>query len=58
MAKTSDSKTLKSGEHGIWSKLPAIGTLTNDILLEKIQPPGKRILDGKEFLNGVRDWVD
>jgi methionyl-tRNA formyltransferase len=36
---------------------PAIGTGDGILLLEEIQPAGKRAMTGKAFLAGARDWV-
>ena len=46
---------------GIGSKLkvagaPAIGTSEGILILVQIQPAGKKRMDGKSFLAGVRDW--
>ena len=44
------------GKHYVQAKTPAIGTAEGLLLLNEIQPPGKKRMDGKVFLNGVRDW--
>lgn len=44
------------GKHYRHEKYPAIGTVDGLLILNEIQPPGKKRMDGKIFLNGVRDW--
>lgn len=38
--------------------LPAIGTGNGLIVLDKVQPEGKRPMEAKSFLNGQPDWLD
>ena len=35
---------------------PAVGTGDGLLLLEQLQPPGKKSMSGKAFLAGARDW--
>jgi len=37
--------------------LPAIGTNAGVVILEEVQPAGKKVMPGAEFLRGVRNWV-
>jgi methionyl-tRNA formyltransferase len=57
-AEVSKEKNLEQGKRGIKDKYPCIGTLTNDLILKEVQPPGKKRIDGKSFLNGARNWVN
>jgi methionyl-tRNA formyltransferase len=46
---------------GVGSRLivdgyPAIGTVEGILILEEIQPAGKKPMSGKAFLAGARDW--
>ena len=36
--------------------LPAVGTVTGLLVLDEVQPPGKKAMPGQVFLNGARDW--
>lgn len=36
--------------------LPAVMTAQDALLLEEVQPPGKKPMDGKSFLAGGREW--
>ncbi|MDR3576309.1 MAG: methionyl-tRNA formyltransferase [Anaerolineaceae bacterium] len=36
--------------------LPALGTSQGWLVLDEVQPAGKRIMSGDVFLNGVRQW--
>jgi methionyl-tRNA formyltransferase len=53
----SATNQLKPGQKGIIDRYPAIGTDTYDILLTKVQVAGKRVVDGRQFLNGARNWL-
>jgi methionyl-tRNA formyltransferase len=36
--------------------LPAISTGQDLLVLEELQPAGKRSMTGKEFLQGAKNW--
>jgi len=38
--------------------LPAVGTAEGVLVLEEIQPPGKRKMSGDTFLRGARQWAN
>jgi len=51
----------EAGDAGVgqWvraGKLPAIGTSSGVLVLDEVQPPGKKAMPGQVFLNGVRAW--
>lgn len=46
----------KPGEKLIVADLPAIGTSNALLVLDEIQPAGKRSMPGETFLRGARDW--
>jgi len=46
------------GSRTIHNKLPVIGTASGGLVLLEVQPPGKRPMSGRDFLNGTRDWLD
>lgn len=48
--------TLEPGERGQISGFPIIGTLQDGLMLELVQPAGKKVMSGKTFLNGFRNW--
>ncbi|MCB9135015.1 MAG: methionyl-tRNA formyltransferase [Anaerolineales bacterium] len=37
-------------------KLPAVGTVEGVLVLDEVQPQGKKAMPGQVFLNGARDW--
>ncbi len=43
--------------HTIVDGLPAIGTADGLLVLDELQPAGKKPMPGKAFLAGVRDWA-
>ena len=45
------------GARLIVEKYPAIGASKGILLLESVQPAGKKRMDGKAFLSGARRWV-
>lgn len=44
------------GERGIFQGFPVVGTGKGDLLLDEIQPAGKKAMPGNVFLNGFREW--
>jgi len=45
------------GDRLVHEKLPAIGTGDGLLVLDEVQPPGKKSMSGKAFLAGGRNWV-
>lgn len=45
-----------SGERFLEGRLPAIGTGDRSLLLQVVQPPGKKAMSGKDFLHGAPNW--
>jgi len=37
---------------------PAISTSTGLLVLDEVQPPGRKTMPGRAFLSGTRDWLD
>ena len=48
---------LASGSRLIVEGRPAVMSADSALVLEEIQPAGKKIMTGKSFLSGARDWV-
>lgn len=46
------------GERIVHNGLPAVGTSDGVLVLEEVQPPGKKRMSGKAFLAGARNWVE
>jgi methionyl-tRNA formyltransferase len=44
------------GSRFIFEGCPAVGTGEGILILEEVQPPGKKPMSGKAFLAGARDW--
>jgi methionyl-tRNA formyltransferase len=44
------------GQHLVHDKLPALGTSEGLLVLDEVQPPGKRPMPGRAFLAGARKW--
>ncbi|HLD95003.1 MAG TPA: methionyl-tRNA formyltransferase [Anaerolineales bacterium] len=47
-----------SGQRRIEGGLPAIGTADGLLILNKVQPAGKKPMSGEEFLRGAHDWIN
>jgi len=47
-----------SGKTRVIAKRPAIGTADGWLVLDQVQPAGKKSQPGKVFLNGARAWGD
>ena len=48
---------LSPGDHSLYQGLPAICTAQGLLVLEELQPAGKKSLAGKTFLQGARNWL-
>jgi methionyl-tRNA formyltransferase len=46
----------KPGEHLVYDKLPAVGTGKGLLVLDEVQPAGKKPMPGRAFLAGARGW--
>ena len=44
------------GQTLIYQGLPAVASLPGGLVLEAVQPAGKRVMEGKTFLSGARSW--
>jgi methionyl-tRNA formyltransferase len=52
---------VESGSAGEGERLnvenqPAVGARGGILVLDEVQPPGKRFMSGKSFLSGARNW--
>ena len=56
-AAISSASNIEPNKHAIINKYPAIGTSDGLLILEILQPSGKKPMPGNVFLNGVRDWI-
>ena len=48
----------REGQRLVVDGLPAVGTSDGVLLLEEVQPAGKKPMSGKAFLSGGRNWVE
>jgi methionyl-tRNA formyltransferase len=56
-ATVADGKA-QPGSHQIINGMPAISTSDGLLVLNEVQPAGKKSMSGAEFLRGTRDWID
>jgi methionyl-tRNA formyltransferase len=49
-------KRANPGEHLVFEGQPAIGTADGVLVLDMLQPAGKRAMPGEIFLRGARNW--
>ena len=54
----SESTAFEINQRGIINGFPAIGTSQGALILEEVQPAGKKPMAGKVFLNGARNWTN
>jgi methionyl-tRNA formyltransferase len=47
----------REGERLVEHGSPAVGTSDGVLILEEVQPAGKKRMEGKSFLAGARDWA-
>jgi methionyl-tRNA formyltransferase len=52
-----DTSGIAAGHRTVVDGLPAIGTAQGVLLLDIVQPAGKKPMPGKAFLQGARDWA-
>ena len=55
-ARAAEDPSAEPGETTITAGLPAIGAAGGLLILEEVQPAGKKAMPGKAFLSGVRGW--
>jgi methionyl-tRNA formyltransferase len=55
-AEVINSDELKPGERKVLDGYPVIGTSYGGLKVIKIQPAGRKIINGKEFLFGYKKW--
>ncbi len=54
----SGGKSLASGSRFIAEGRPAVMCADGALALDEVQPSGKKMMSGKAFLSGARDWVE
>ena len=55
-AKPELSLNFKPGELGVYESFPVVGTSRGALLLQTVQPEGKKQMSGDVFLRGYRKW--
>jgi methionyl-tRNA formyltransferase len=48
----------QAGKRSVINGKPAISTAAGLLVLDEVQPPGRKSMPGKAFLAGARDWLD
>ncbi len=56
-SRVADVTSPGAGVFIIYESLPAVGTSEGLIVIDELQPAGKRPMSGETFLRGARDWV-
>ncbi|MEW6084185.1 MAG: methionyl-tRNA formyltransferase [Chloroflexota bacterium] len=52
-----ESGNAEAGQRLVWQNQPAIGAFGGLLILDEVQPAGKKSMNGKSFLAGARNWV-
>ena len=55
-ASISEGKGLEIGSRSIFDGRPAIMSADGILVLDEVQPAGKKVMPGKSFLSGARGW--
>ena len=50
-------RAVSAGERLIVQNQPAVGAGGGVLVLDEVQPPGKKLMSGKSFLSGARSWA-
>ncbi len=58
LADVAEDINLLPGKPGIMNGYPILGTSLGALVLLQLQPAGKKIMDGKAFLLGMRAWMN
>ena len=56
-AHAGDLSGARSGEHAVVDRRPALGTGQGWLVLDEVQPAGKKPMPGEGFLNGAHRWI-
>jgi methionyl-tRNA formyltransferase len=48
----------EAGKRLVEQNQPAVGTGSGILILDEVQPPGKKPMNGKSFLAGARNWLE
>jgi methionyl-tRNA formyltransferase len=52
-----EAGTVEAGQKLIYRDQPAVGTADGLLILDEVQPAGKKTMSGKAFLAGARQWA-
>lgn len=52
-----DNLSYEEGQRLVWQNQPAIAARSGLLVLDEVQPAGKKSMSGKSFLAGARNWV-
>lgn len=53
-----DGQRLMAGDRGVYEGNPTVGTSEGTLLLEEVQPAGKRWMNGTDYIRGnQKDWL-
>jgi methionyl-tRNA formyltransferase len=52
-----DGSVAVPSQRSIIQNLPAVGTTSGWLVLDEVQPAGKRPMSGDVFLRGARQWT-
>ena len=50
-------RMVEAGQRLVWQNQPAIGARSGLLVLDEVQPAGKKSMSGKSFLAGARHWA-
>jgi len=50
-------ENLEPGRRTVYARLPAVSTASGLLVLDQVQPAGKKAMPGSVFLNGAAGWL-
>ena len=53
-----EMENASEGQRLIYQGQPAVGARGGILILDEVQPAGKKSMNGKAFLSGARNWSD
>jgi methionyl-tRNA formyltransferase len=56
-ADTTENPEAGPGDRAVLQKLPAVRAADRWLLLDQVQPAGKKAMSGRDFLSGARGWT-
>ncbi len=57
-SRDAEADNASEGQRLVYRGQPAVGARGGLLILDEMQPSGKKFMSGKAFLSGARNWAD